>query len=124
MTDGIVYEAGWTLDDVDWSRFDSSKVNAALLAAVKAASLVEYNAPDYVTYLKRVYSGAPESTIRGIEHWGDEEIQHGLGAGALGRNGRSRVSTSQAPSPVSARFIARPISKAARARCAGPGAAR
>jgi hypothetical protein len=78
MTDGVVYEAGWTLEDVDWARFDASKTNPALLAAVKAASLVEYNAPDYVTYLKRVYQGAPESTIRGIEHWGEEEIQHGL----------------------------------------------
>ncbi len=78
MTDGVVYEAGWTLEDVDWARFDASKTNPTLLAAVKAASLVEYNAPDYVTYLKRVYRGAPESTIRGIEHWGEEEIQHGL----------------------------------------------
>jgi hypothetical protein len=78
MTDGVVYEAGWTLDDVDWSRFDASKIKPAMLAAVKAASLVEYNAPDYVTYLKRVYRGAPEATIRNIEHWGEEEIQHGL----------------------------------------------
>jgi len=82
MTDGIIYQAGWTLEDVDWSRFDASRVDGALLAAVKAASLVEYNAADYVAYLKRVYRGAPESTIRGIEHWGEEEIQHGL---ALGR---------------------------------------
>ena len=82
MTDGVIYEAGWTLDDVQWAQFDPSKVNPALLCAVKAASLVEYNAPDYVAYLKRVYRGASESTIRGIEHWGDEEIQHGL---ALGR---------------------------------------
>ena len=73
MTDGKVYEAGWTLDDVDWARFDSSKISTALLAAVKAASLVEYNAPDYVSYLKRVYKGAPESTIRRIEHWGEED---------------------------------------------------
>jgi len=82
MTDGVIYEAGWTLDDVDWARFDPSKIDGALLAAVKGASLVEYNAHDYVAYLKRVYRGAPESTIRGIEHWGEEEIQHGL---ALGR---------------------------------------
>ncbi len=78
----MIYEAGWTLDDVQWGNFDPAKVNPALLAAVKAASLVEHNAPDYVTYLKRVYRGAPESTIRGIERWGGEEIQHGL---ALGR---------------------------------------
>jgi hypothetical protein len=78
MSDGVVYRAGWTLDDIDWSRFDASKVDADLLAAVKGASLVEYNAPDYVDYLRRVYRGAPESTIRTIEHWGEEEVQHGL----------------------------------------------
>jgi hypothetical protein len=78
MTDGVIYAQGWTLDDVDWSRFEPAKVEPSLLAAVKAASLVEYNAPDYVAYLKRVFSGASESTIRSIEHWGEEEIQHGL----------------------------------------------
>jgi hypothetical protein len=82
MTDGAIYEAGWSLDDIEWSRFDLSKVDSSLLAAVKAASLVEYNAPDYVSYLKRVYRGAPDPVIRAIERWGDEEIQHGL---ALGR---------------------------------------
>ena len=78
MTDGVIYSAGWTLDDIDWSRFEPAKVDPGLLAAVKAAALVEYNAPDYVAYLKRVYTGAPDSTIRSIEHWGEEEIQHGL----------------------------------------------
>jgi len=78
MTDGVIYSAGWTLDDIEWSRFEPAKVDPSLLAAVKAASLVEYNAPDYVAYLKRVYQGAPDSTIRSIEHWGEEEIQHGL----------------------------------------------
>src|SRR5437868_4160535 len=78
MTDGAVYSAGWTLDDVDWSRFEPAKVDHELLSAVKAASVVEYNAHDYVDYLKRVYRGAPESTIRSIERWGEEEIQHGL----------------------------------------------
>ena len=48
MPDGAVYQAGWTLDDIPWSRFDASRVDPTLLAAVKAASLVEYNAPDYV----------------------------------------------------------------------------
>jgi hypothetical protein len=82
MTDGAIYEAGWSLDDIEWSRFDLSKVDSSLLAAVRAASLVEYNAPDYVSYLKRVYRGAPDTVIGAIERWGDEEIQHGL---ALGR---------------------------------------
>jgi hypothetical protein len=78
MPEGAVYGAGWTLDDIDWSRFEPAKVDAELIAAVKAASLVEYNAPDYVDYLKRVFRGAPDETIRTIECWGDEEIQHGL----------------------------------------------
>jgi hypothetical protein len=78
MTDGVIYKAGWTLDDVEWSRFDPSELDPELVAAVKAASLVEYNAPDYVAYLKRVYRDAPKSTTRAIEHWGEEEIQHGL----------------------------------------------
>jgi hypothetical protein len=78
MTDGVVYSAGWTLEDIDWSRFAPDKVDANLLAAVKAASLVEYNAPDYVAYLKRVFRSAPEATIAAIEHWGEEEVQHGL----------------------------------------------
>src|SRR5258706_12292975 len=78
MTDGAVYCAGWTLDDVDWSRFEPAKVDHELLSAVKTASLVEYNAHDYGEYLKRVYRGAPEATIRSIEGWGGGEIQHGL----------------------------------------------
>lgn len=82
MTTGTVYSGGWKLDDVKWSNFDASKVDPQLLAAVKAASLVEYNAPDYVTYLKRVFKNSDPQTIADIERWGEEEIQHGL---ALGR---------------------------------------
>ena len=77
MTDGTIYREGWTLDDVQWSRFDASKVEPRLLAAVKAASLVEYAAPDYVGYLKRVFTGAGAETFAAIEKWGAEEIQHG-----------------------------------------------
>ncbi len=82
MPDGAVYRAGWTLDDIPWSRFDASRVDATMLAAVRAASLVEYNAPDYVNYLKSVYRSQPIETLRSIERWGSEEVQHGL---ALGR---------------------------------------
>jgi hypothetical protein len=77
MSDGAVFHAGWTLDDIDWSRFHASQVDADLLAAVKAASLVEFNAPDYVAYLKRVYADAPDATLASIERWGVEEVQHG-----------------------------------------------
>lgn len=82
MADGTVFKAGWTLDDVAWDRFDASKVEPDLLAAVKAAALVEYNAQDYVTYLKRVFKRSDEKTVASIEQWGREENQHGR---ALGR---------------------------------------
>ena len=77
-----VYTQGWTLEDVTWSSFDPSAVDPAMLAAIKAAALVEYNAPDYVTYLKRVFHDAGETTLTNIERWGAEESQHGR---ALGR---------------------------------------
>jgi hypothetical protein len=80
--DGTVYGEGWKLDDVQWSKFDASKVDPALLAAVKAASLVEYNALNYVTYLQRVFAGGGQKTLDDMERWGHEELQHGL---ALGR---------------------------------------
>ena len=82
MTVASVYKQGWTMDDIHWSLFDPSKVTPKLLSAVKAAALVEYNAPDYVAYLKRVFAGSEPSTIDSIEQWGREEAQHGR---ALGR---------------------------------------
>ncbi|MCP5410936.1 MAG: ferritin-like domain-containing protein [Alphaproteobacteria bacterium] len=82
MTGVAVYKQGWGLDDVHWSLFEADKVAPGLLAAVKAAALVEYNAPDYVTYLKRVFADAGQATLDAIEQWGREEAQHGK---ALGR---------------------------------------
>ncbi len=82
MTDGTVYAQGWTLDDVRWEAFDPDRVDPDLLAAVKAAALVEYNAPDYVSYLKRVFHDSGAKTLADIEQWGIEEAQHGR---ALGR---------------------------------------
>jgi len=37
MSDGVVFSAGWKLDDVQWSWLDSTKIDPGLLAAVKAA---------------------------------------------------------------------------------------
>lgn len=74
-------KAGWTLDDIAWDRFDPTKVDNDLLMAVKAASVVEYNASDYVGYLKTVFAG-DDAVHAVIEQWGREEAQHGL---ALGR---------------------------------------
>ncbi len=72
---------GWTLDDIGWHRFDAGAVEPGLLALVKAASLVEANAGDYVSYLRGVFAGEAEFLAR-IEGWGAEEAQHGA---ALGR---------------------------------------
>lgn len=71
----------WTLDHIKWAEFDTAKVDPLMLKAVKAASLVEYNAMDYVAYLKAVFAGDP-ITLAEVERWGWEEVQHGE---ALGR---------------------------------------
>ena len=77
MAEGKVYEQGWRLDDVSWERFDASKVQSWLLTSIKASALVEYNAPDYVTYLQRIFQDAGPETHAAIETWGQEESQHG-----------------------------------------------
>jgi rubrerythrin len=66
----------WTLEDIHWDRFDPSKVDPLLLTVVKAASMVEFNAPDYVTYLRGVFAGDVK-TLELFEQWGAEETQHG-----------------------------------------------
>jgi hypothetical protein len=78
MTDGQIFQQGWSLDDVQWAKFDAGKVAPGLLAAVKAAALVEFNAQEYVDYLKRVFADSGPQTIADIEQWGIEETQHGL----------------------------------------------
>ena len=78
MTEATVYRSGWTLDDISWDKFDPATVEPGLVAAVKAASLVEHNAASYVDYLTRVFCGADAQTISEIERWGREEVQHGL----------------------------------------------
>jgi hypothetical protein len=71
----------WTLDDIQWDRFDASKVDPDTLKVAKAASLVERNARDYATYLASVFRDDPEVVCATAE-WAEEEVQHGL---ALGR---------------------------------------
>lgn len=66
----------WTLDDIDWSAFRPELVDRQLLATIKAASLVEANAPDYVTYLCNVFRG-DDPLCDAVRLWGDEEVQHG-----------------------------------------------
>lgn len=71
----------WSLDDIEWERFDPSKVDAELLGVVKTASLVEANSPDYVSYLRGVFDG-DRDFCEAVDVWGAEERQHGE---ALGR---------------------------------------
>lgn len=66
----------WTLEDIPWERFDRSKVEPAILAAVKAASLVEGTAEEYVAYLSKVFGGDADAVAL-FEQWGAEELQHG-----------------------------------------------
>lgn len=87
--------ARWTLDDIPWSEFDSSKVDPDLLAVVKTAALVEANAADYVVYLRNVFQEDPEF-IAAAEQWGVEEEQHGAALGRWAEMADPRFSFEQA----------------------------
>lgn len=66
----------WTLETINWGAFDPARVDADLLKIVKAAAMVEFNAPDYVTYLCNVFADR-EDIKASIRQWGEEESQHG-----------------------------------------------
>jgi rubrerythrin len=71
----------WTLDDIPWDEFDPGRVDSAIIPVIKAASMVEFNAEDYRTYLTRVFADDPRVT-KAVDGWAAEEVQHGQ---ALGR---------------------------------------
>ncbi len=71
----------WTLEDIPWGQFDSSKVDPDLLKIVKAAAMVEYNGGDYAAYLCNVFPDDPDFQ-EAARVWAAEEVQHGR---ALGR---------------------------------------
>src|SRR5215510_12184528 len=71
----------WSLDDIDWSRFDASKVSPDLISVIKTAAMVERNGADYGRYLTSVFGDDPAFQDIATE-WAKEEEQHGL---ALGR---------------------------------------
>jgi rubrerythrin len=71
-----VIVAHWTLDDIPWHTFDPLKVSLPILQSVRAASLVEANAADYVTYLCNIFPNRPD-LHEVIRQWGFEEVQHG-----------------------------------------------
>ena len=71
----------WTLDDIEWARFDPDRVDPEILKVIKAASLVEHNGHDYAAYLCNVF--ADDADFQAIARdWAEEEVQHGQ---ALGR---------------------------------------
>ncbi|MSO64543.1 MAG: ferritin-like domain-containing protein [Alphaproteobacteria bacterium] len=67
----------WSLDDIEWHRFDRSKVDGRVLDIVRAASMVEYNSGDYVTYLCNIFADDEEFKAAAVG-WGAEEQQHGM----------------------------------------------
>jgi rubrerythrin len=68
--------AHWTLDQIPWDQFDSSRVDPELVKLVKAAALVEYNGGDYATYLNNVFHD--DDGFRTVASaWALEEVQHG-----------------------------------------------
>ncbi len=68
--------AHWTLDDIDWGRFDRSKVSPELVAVVKAAAMVEFNGGAYGVYLRNVFHDDP-GFKQAASEWAEEEVQHG-----------------------------------------------
>jgi rubrerythrin len=71
----------WTLDTIEWDRFDRSLVNPDILAVIKAASMVERNAADYTAHLMSLFHD-DETFLTYAAQWRQEEEQHG---DALGR---------------------------------------
>ena len=71
----------WTLETIEWNRFDPSKVDPEILRNIKAAAMVERNGSDYGIYLGKVFAGDP-AFLEDLHRWVGEEIQHGM---ALGR---------------------------------------
>src|ERR1700730_15656256 len=73
--------SNWTLETIDWGRFDPSKVDPEILRNIKAAAMVERNGADYGIYLNKVFADDP-AFIADVDRWVVEEVQHGM---ALGR---------------------------------------
>lgn len=71
----------WTVEDIDWQRFDARRVDPGLLAAVKAAALVEANGAIYGAYLQNIF--VDDQDFRAAARaWAVEEERHGA---VLGR---------------------------------------
>ncbi len=66
----------WAPSDIAWGSFDIGRVDSDLLKLVKAASMVERNAPHYADYLFHVFHD--NEAIQSLaKEWADAEMQHG-----------------------------------------------
>lgn len=74
-------QQAWTLDQIDWRRFDASKVSPEVIKVIKTAAMVERNGADYGRYLCNVFHDDAEFRAIALR-WAAEEEQHGM---ALGR---------------------------------------
>ena len=45
----------WTLESIDWDRFDPAAVNPDVLKAIKASAMVEANGEDYFKSILEAY---------------------------------------------------------------------
>ena len=66
----------WRIEQVDWDRFDPSKLDPEVVPLVKAAAMVERNGSDYALYLNGVFADDPDFR-QAADYWAEEEIQHG-----------------------------------------------
>ncbi|TVR96957.1 MAG: ferritin-like domain-containing protein, partial [Rhodospirillales bacterium] len=66
----------WTLDNIPWDDLDPARIDPDIVPVIKAASLVERNAADYVSYLHNVFADDDAFRAEAIR-WGQEEEQHG-----------------------------------------------
>ena len=69
--------SSWTLNDIDWDKFESGKLDPELLKLVKAACMVEHHSGAYGEFLCAIFEGEPEVCDE-ARKWSDEEVQHGL----------------------------------------------
>lgn len=97
----------WTLDDIPWEAIDPSAADGDMVKVIRAASLVEYNAPDYTEYLCNVFDDDP-AFKEDVRHWCSEEVQHGVALGEYARrldpsfdyNERLAIYRKRVPIPV------------------------
>ncbi len=66
----------WKAEDINWDRFDKTRVDPDLVKLVKTAAMVEHNAPDYTAYLCNVFHD-DEEFAKLAALWCDEEVKHG-----------------------------------------------